>query len=48
VIPLSFAVWAALDAACIAAYGEDSSRSALTNIPPEQNAIVSAPDMSVM
>ena len=47
VIPLSLAASAAAVAARIAAYGEDSMRSALTNIPPLVRAIVSAPDMSV-
>jgi hypothetical protein len=32
----------------MAAYGEDSMRSALTNMPPLVRAMVSAPDMSVM
>jgi hypothetical protein len=48
VIPLSRAISAAAVAARIAAYGEDSIRSALTNIPPDVRAIVSAPEMSVM
>ena len=48
VIPLSRAISAAAVAARIAAYGEDSMRSALTNIPPLVREIVSAPDMSVM
>ena len=48
VIPLSRATSAADVAARMAAYGEDSMRSALTNIPPLVRAIVSAPDMSVM
>jgi hypothetical protein len=48
VIPLSLAMVAAAIAARIAAYGEDSIRSALTNIPPDVLAMVSAPDMSVM
>jgi hypothetical protein len=48
VIPLSLAISAAAVAARIAAYGEDSSLSALTNIPPDVLAIVSAPEMSVM
>ena len=47
VIPLSIATEAAWAAARMAAYGDDSSRSALTNMPPEVLAIVSAPDMSV-
>ena len=48
VMPLSLAISAAAVAARIAAYGEDSSLSALTNIPPEVLAMVSAPDRSVM
>lgn len=48
VIPLSLATSAAAPAARMAAYGEDSSLSALTNIPPDVLAIVSAPEMSVM
>ncbi len=48
VIPLSRAISAAAVAARMAAYGEDSIRSALTNIPPLVRAIVSAPEMSVM
>jgi hypothetical protein len=48
VIPLSRATSAALVAARIAAYGDDSIRSALTNMPPLVRAIVSAPEMSVM
>jgi hypothetical protein len=48
VIPLSRATSAALVAARIAAYGDDSMRSALTNMPPLVRAIVSAPEMSVM
>jgi len=47
VIPLSLATEAAWAAARIAAYGDDSSRSALTCMPPELLAMVSAPDMSV-
>jgi hypothetical protein len=47
-IPLSFAIEAAWVAARIAAYGDDSILSALTNMPPEALAIVSAPDKSVM
>jgi len=47
VIPLSLATVAAWDAALMAAYGEDSSLSAFTNIPPEVLAIVSAPERSV-
>jgi hypothetical protein len=46
-IPLSFAVCAALKAACMAAWGEDSYRPTLTNIPPEYLAMVSAPLKSV-
>lgn len=48
VIPFSLAVEAAADAARMAAYGEDSRRDALTNMPPLARAIVSAPEMSVM
>jgi hypothetical protein len=48
VMPLSRATSAAPVAARIAAYGDDSMRSALTNIPPLVRAIVSAPEMSVM
>jgi hypothetical protein len=48
VIPLSLATSAAAPAARMAAYGEDSSLSAFTNIPPDVLAIVSAPEMSVM
>ena len=48
VIPLSRATSAAAVAARMAAYGEDSIRSALTNIPPVVLEIVSAPDISVM
>ena len=48
VIPLSRAISAAPVDARIAAYGDDSIRSALTNIPPVVRAMVSAPEMSVM
>jgi len=48
VMPFSFAVEAAAAAARMAAYGEDSKRSAFTNMPPLVLAIVSAPEMSVM
>jgi hypothetical protein len=48
VIPLSRACSAAAVDARMAAYGEDSMRSALTNIPPVVRAIVSAPEMSVI
>ena len=48
VTPLSRAISAAAVAARMAAYGEDSMRSALTNIPPVVREIVSAPDISVM
>jgi len=48
VIPLSRAISAAPVDARMAAYGEDSMRSALTNIPPVVRAIVSAPEMSVI
>jgi hypothetical protein len=48
VTPLSRAISAAAVAARIAAYGDDSMRSALTNMPPVVRAIVSAPEVSVM
>jgi len=48
VIPLSRAISAAAVDARMAAYGEDSIRSALTNMPPVVRAIVSAPEMSVI
>ncbi len=48
VIPLSLAASAAAVAARIAAYGDDSIRSALTNIPPVVRAMVSAPEISVI
>lgn len=48
VMPLSRATSAAPVAARIAAYGDDSMRSALTYIPPLVRAMVSAPEMSVM
>ena len=48
VIPLSRAISAAAIDARMAAYGEDSIRSALTNIPPVVRAMVSAPEISVM
>jgi hypothetical protein len=48
VMPLSLAVSAANEAARIAAYGDDSILSALTTMPPDVLAIVSAPEMSVM
>ena len=44
--PLTFS--AASCAASMAAYGEDSSRSALTFMPPVTLAIVSLPERSVM
>lgn len=47
VIPLSLAMEAAWAAARMAAYADDSRRSALTCMPPELLATVSAPDMSV-
>ena len=47
VMPLSLATVAAWDALLMAAYGEDSSLSALTNMPPLVRAMVSAPDKSV-
>ncbi len=48
VMPLSRATSAAPVAARIAAYGEDSMRSALTNMPPVVREMVSAPEMSVI
>jgi hypothetical protein len=48
VIPLSLATSAAPVAARMAAYGDDSILSALTNMPPVVRAMVSAPLMSVM
>ena len=48
VMPLSLATVAACPALLMAAYGEDSSRSALTNMPPLVRAMVSAPERSVM
>jgi hypothetical protein len=47
VIPLSLAIVAAWDAALMVAYADDSSRSDFTCIPPEDRAMVSAPEMSV-
>jgi hypothetical protein len=47
VIPLSLATVAVCAAARIVAYAEDSNRSDLTCIPPEDRAMVSAPVMSV-
>jgi hypothetical protein len=47
VIPLSLAIVAACAAARIVAYADDSSLSDLTCIPPDDLAIVSAPEMSV-
>lgn len=47
VMPLSFAVCATWLAHLMAAYGEDSSRSAFTNMPPLARAMVSAPERSV-
>jgi len=47
VIPLSFATVATWLAHLMAAYGDDSSLSALTNMPPLARAMVSAPDRSV-
>jgi hypothetical protein len=47
VIPLSLATDAVCAAARIVAYAEDSRRSDLTCIPPEERAMVSAPVMSV-
>jgi hypothetical protein len=48
VIPLSLAISAAKDAARMAAYGEDSILDALTTMPPDVLAMVSAPEMSVI
>jgi hypothetical protein len=48
VIPLSLAASAAAVAARMAAYGEDSIRSAFTNMPPLVRLMVSAPEMSVI
>ncbi len=45
--PFSFMVAATWSAAFIAAYGLDSSRAALTTIPPVAFVSVSAPVMSV-
>jgi hypothetical protein len=45
-IPLESAASAAATADFIAAYGEDSYRSAVTCLPPELNEIVSAPLVS--
>jgi len=47
VIPLSLAMVAEWAAARIVAYADDSSLSDLTCIPPEDRAMVSAPEMSV-
>ena len=47
VIPLSLAIVAAWAAARMVAYADDSSRSDLTCMPPEERAMVSAPEMSV-
>ena len=47
VIPLSLAMVAVCAAARMVAYAEDSRRSDFTCIPPEDRAIVSAPEMSV-
>jgi hypothetical protein len=47
VMPLSLAIVATWLAHLMAAYGEDSRRSAFTNMPPLARAIVSAPDRSV-
>ena len=47
VIPLSFATVAAKAAALIVAYADDSNLSDLTCIPPDERAMVSAPEMSV-
>jgi len=47
VIPLSLAMVAACAAARMVAYADDSSLSDLTCMPPEERAMVSAPEMSV-
>lgn len=47
VIPLSLATVAACAAARMVAYADDSRRSDLTCMPPEDLDIVSAPEMSV-
>jgi hypothetical protein len=47
VIPLSLATVAAKAAARIVAYADDSSLSDLTCMPPDERAMVSAPEMSV-
>src|SRR5918995_2025148 len=47
-IPFVLAMSAAATADFIAAYGEDSYRSAVTCLPPELNEIVSAPLRSVI
>ena len=47
VMPLSLDTVATWVAHLMAAYGEDSSRSAFTNMPPLARAMVSAPDRSV-
>jgi len=47
VIPLSLAMVAAWAAARMVAYADDSSRSDLTCMPPEDLDMVSAPEMSV-
>jgi len=47
VIPLSLAMVEAWAAARMVAYADDSSRSDLTCMPPEDLDMVSAPEMSV-
>jgi hypothetical protein len=47
VMPLSLATVAVCAAARIVAYADDSRRSDFTCIPPEDRAIVSAPEISV-
>ena len=47
VIPLSLAMVAAWAAALMVAYADDSSLSDLTCMPPEDRAMVSAPEISV-
>src|SRR3989338_7353877 len=47
-MPRSFALSAARNADCMAAYGPPSSRSFFTTMPPLPTAIVSAPERSVI
>ena len=48
VIPLPLATSEAAEALLMAAYGDDSNLAAFTCLPPEENAMVSAPVRSVM